>query len=251
MLDKPLKAVEPDVSLHVSVCLLNRNANDVHQCFHESLVNSRLTVCCLLLLSWLGVGLALASHSVDQSEPGWLEYSIRAGRCLLDWDWRWYILLIHKRLNIIGIVNAIFVLEQWDDVLLYFNWVLSKELIRGASFCLSTFSSCRCRVSEQGVWEKWVDLSEQSLDELPLSPQRLVRSRSILIRQKVSLDPSEHRLININWVLHCFWVWRFNCLLVWRQYQLFDLHRNVDEVTNCRVGKQESTLSWVITERVD
>lgn len=37
MLDEALKSIKPDVSLFISVCLHNRDANDVHESLHKVL----------------------------------------------------------------------------------------------------------------------------------------------------------------------------------------------------------------------
>ena len=106
MLYEALEAVEPLVGLLIRISLFNRDAYDVHQGLHKGLLNGLGGAVGLLLLARL----TLPSHSVDNRETRGLEAEAVRGRSLLDGYASWPTLLIHQHLNIISVIDAIFVL---------------------------------------------------------------------------------------------------------------------------------------------
>lgn len=73
VLDEAFKPIKPHTSQLLRVCLLNRDADDVDQGFHEGLLGAcRLCLSFLLRTCWSLV-LSLASHTIDNTESGGAE----------------------------------------------------------------------------------------------------------------------------------------------------------------------------------
>ena len=126
MFNKSLKSIQPKFRALLSISLLKRDANDIHQSLHKCLfyrttwASRWIRVSCRCLI-WR----RLPSHSINEETWRSEAEPVRGSRGLLGCCNTWGVLLVHQHFNIICIVGTfIFIQEQLDHILFDLDWVL-------------------------------------------------------------------------------------------------------------------------------